>query len=655
MEGKAKREHWSGNIGFVLAAAGSAIGLGNIWKFPYITGENGGGAFVLVYLACICVIGIPVMLCEIVLGRHTQKNPVGAFRALTPKTSSSSHLLGLSLVLVGLGLLSLTHWGFGCVCVLLGLLVFRLSWTMVGFLGVFTGFVILSFYGVIAGWTLHYTFNGFSGGLGHQGMEHDKELLASILVDKYRVLPPGEVATLDRLAAEGRLSGDERKMMEEGMARRHVRKELESRYGLTPDPVLCLDTGLDRRGFDAEITGVLSRMLDGKILFNDVAAAYGGMETRAGSDGVSSPEMPKALKIALTGKRFSSFIDNPWKVIFYHFIFIAMCVGIVSMGVRNGIEKASKLLMPLLLLLVLALIVRGITLPGAIAGVRFYLSPDFSKLNPQSVLTALGHAFFSLSLGMGAMITYGSYMSKRENMFISTLSVVGLDTLMALLAGLAIFPAVFAEGFDPGQGPGLVFVTLPAVFNGMPMGSLWTGVFFLLLLVAALTSGVSLLEVVTAYFMDERKWNRVMAAVLPGIIIFLLGSLCALSFSDWERLKWLERGLTCLFGGAGSSFFEVLDNLGSNWFLPLGGLFTSLFVGWIWGTTRAVQEIRHGSSNFADVHLISLLAGLKDDPSHNCSEYHVLTLASMWGIFIRFISPVAVMIAFLHTVGWLKV
>jgi NSS family neurotransmitter:Na+ symporter len=254
---------------------------------------------------------------------------------------------------------------------------------------------------------------------------------------------------------------------------------------------------------------------------------------------------------------------------------------------------------------------------------------------------------------MGAIITYGSYLDRKQNIFTSTLAIVALDTLVALMAGLAMFPAVFAEGFDPAVGPGLVFQVLPTVFTKIPLGAFWAFLFFLLLLVAALTSGISLLEVVSAYFIDERKWSRKQATVFFGLVIFLLGSLCAISVADWSRIEWLHGILLKAFGRTKGSFFDVMDHISSNWLLPLGGLFISLFVGWVWGTRKAVDEIRRGSHNFADVHLVSLMAGLKDDPSHNAKE-HVITLATLWGIFIRFISPVAVTIAFLNTIGWLS-
>jgi len=519
------REHWSSGFGFILAAAGSAIGLGNIWKFPYITGENGGGAFVLVYLLCIAVIGLPVMLCEITMGRHTQRNPVGAFKKLSPASSTVAHLLGAGMVLTSVFLFCFGRWGWGGLSLVIGLLIFRYGWVAAGAMGVLAGFTILSFYSVVAGWTLGYMMQAVRGKL--------------------------------RFPTE------------------------------------------------------------------DLANAH-----------------------------FGAFISDPIWTVGCHFLFMLLCVLIVYKGVQSGIERWSKILMPMLFLILIALILRGLTLKGSAAGVRFFLSPDFSKLTGEGVLIALGHAFFSLSLGMGAMITYGSYVKREENIFISSLTITVLDTLVALMAGLAIFPAVFAMGFKPDAGPGLVFKVLPRLFAQMRGGRFWAALFFLLLLVAALTSGISLLEVVTAYFVDERGWGRREATIVFGFIIFELGALAAMSIGDWNNLEWMHQGLLYIFGSVKDSFFDVLDNLASNWMLPLGGMFICIFVGWIWGTRNAVAEIRHGSQNFADVHIISLLAGLKDDESHN-SEVHVLTLASIWGIFIRFVSPVAILIAFLHAIQWL--
>lgn len=519
-----KRETWQSSLGFILAAAGSAVGLGNIWRFPYTTGEHGGGAFVLIYLICVALIGLPVMLCEISLGRHTRRNPVGAFKQLNPPGCNVALLFGIGMIFCGVLMLIMRSFGWGILFTLIGGLIAKYRWTVVGIMGVVAGFVILSFYAVVAGWTVGY----------------------------------------------------------------------------------------------------IGKALTGRLAFDSMDAAAAS---------------------------FGGFIGNPFLAIACLFIFMALCIAIVCKGVQSGIERISKLLMPLLFLLLILLIVRGLTLPGAMAGVRYYLRPDFSMISGESILVALGLAFFSLSLGMGAMITYGSYVSKEQNLFTSTMAIVGLDVLVAFLAGLAVFPAVFALGFAPDSGPGLAFMALPTVFNQMPWGMFWAFLFFLLLVVAALTSGISLLEVVTAYWVDERRWKRRDATLVFGGCIFLLGTLCAVSVQNWDAIRPVHHVLAWLFTRIQPSFFDVMETA-SDWMLALGGLLTALFVGWIWGIRPAVDEIRHGSQNFADVHLWSVLAGLRDDPSHN-SEVHVHTIASVWGVFVRFVCPVAVVIAFLYTIGWL--
>jgi len=520
------RETWSGRVGFVLAAAGSAIGLGSIWRFPYITGENGGGAFMLVYLLCVAGVGIPVMICEIALGRRTQRNPVGCFRQLTPAASLLAHCLGGGMVITGIALLCFQAIGWGILALALGGLVFRSSWRLVGVMGVVAGFLILSYYSVIGGWAIGYILKAASGGL-----------------------------------------------------------------------------------------------------------AFGTVEQAKGA--------------------YLEFIGNPGIVIVYHGLFMLFCTVIVYKGVQRGIELACKLMVPLLFAIMLILMLRALTLPGAIAGVSFCFTPDFTKLSARSVLIALGHAFFTLSLGMGAMITYGSYLNREDNIFISSLWITGLDTLVSVLSCLMIFPAVFAMGFAPGEGPGLVFQVVPAVFHRLPLGPLWGTLFFILLSLAALASGISLLEVVTAYFVDEHRVSRRTAAVTTGTAIFALGCLSAISMQNWDALPAVASAVRVCFGSARASFFDLLDNLTCNWMLPLGGLLICLFVGWIWGTQKALEEIRHGSRNFGDVHLLTLLAGLKDDPSHN-ARVHALTLASVWGVFVRIVCPVAILITFLHTVGWLR-
>ncbi len=613
------REHWGSGLGFVLAAAGSAIGLGNIWKFPYITGENGGGAFVLVYLLCIVAIGLPVMLCEITLGRHTQRNPVGAFKAVSPRSSTVAHLIGAAILLNAFFLFCFGHWATGLLAVALGLLVFRLGWVVVGAMGVLAGFVILSFYSVVAGWTIGYMVEEGTGRLSTDPGDQSPTLLAEIILAKVQVPPPALVKEL----ADRKAPAKETELELATAAREATLDYLQQQAGADAIPAdwQTLSDPLFREAAVKALTPLPKEQLTEQSV-----QLYGGMV----EDEAGKAVYPHELETAISGLRFGESIASPSYAVGFHLLFMALCVGIVAMGVQKGIESSSKVLMPLLFLLLVALIVRGLTLPGAIKGVQFFLSPDFSKLTAQSVLEALGHAFFSLSLGMGAMITYGSYVDRKSNLFVSSLSIVALDTLVALLAGLAIFPAVFAMNYRPDVGPGLVFKVLPAVFQQITWGPMWAAVFFLLLLVAALTSGISLLEVVTAYFVDELNWSRRQAAVVFGTVIAIVGAFCAVN----------------------GAFFDLLDNLASNWMLPLGGMFIALFVGWIWGTKKAVDEIRHGSHNFADVHLMSLLAGLKDDESHN-SEVHVFTLASLWGVFIRFVAPVFVLIVFLWKIGWL--
>ncbi len=439
-----KRGLWATRMGFILAASGSAVGLGNVWKFPYITGQNGGGAFVLVYLICIALVGLPIMLAEFTIGRKTSLNPVGAFYELRPGT----------------------------------------PWVGIGFMGVLAGFLILSFYGVVGGWTLAYMVN-------------------------------------------------------------------------------ALTHSLDQ--------------------FTNPAEA---------------------------GKFFGSFIGNTGEVIFYHAAFMGLTIAIVIKGVHGGIEKACEILMPTLVLMLIILMIRALTLDGAMEGLKFYLYPDFSKLSGEAILLAMGQAFFSLSLGMGAMITYGSYLPPQENLTSATLYVVLFDTLIALLMGLVIFPAVFAMGLEPTGGPGLVFSVLPAVFTGMPLGWAASILFFILLAIAALTSAISLLEVVVAYFIDQKGWERKKAVLTMGLVIFAIGIPSGLSF-----------GLLAGFKPLGMNFFDHIDNIATNYLLPIGGMMTAVFVGWIWGTEEAHKEIERHETTFR--------------------------WAAYWEFVVRYIAPVAVAIVFI--------
>lgn len=447
----ANRDSFATTFGVIAAAAGSAIGLGNIWKFPYITGMNGGAAFIIVYLVCIAVIGFPVMLSEFLIGRKAGRNAIGSFKKLSPGT----------------------------------------PWFLTGWMGFLAAFMILSFYGVVAGWSLYYTVQSVIGGLS----------------------------------------------------------------GLSPEEM---------------------------------------------------------------GNFFGGFISGTAGPIFWQVLFMVVTGFIVYSGIKNGIEKWSKLLMPLLLLLIIVLDIRALTLPGSAGGVEFLFKPDFSKLTAAGVLVALGHAFFSLSLGMGTMITYGSYISKKENLGKTAVQVTIADTVIALLAGIAIFPAVFAFGIEPGAGPGLVFITLPNVFNMMPGGVIWSTIFFLLLSVAALTSAISILEVVVAYFSEELNMTRHKATVFATTAITIVGFFCSLSMGPMSEFL--------IFG---KNFFDLMDWTSANLLLPLGGLFITLYVGWVWGPQKTKEELsNNGQLTVSYIGILMLLC--------------------------RILAPFAIAIVFLNGIGILQ-
>lgn len=319
-----------------------------------------------------------------------------------------------------------------------------------------------------------------------------------------------------------------------------------------------------------------------------------------------------------TGEYFNAFISGNFQPIFWHFLFMAATAYIVYKGIAGGIEKYSKVMMPGLLILLIIVIIRSVTLPGAGEGLKFYLKPDFSKLNAETIVAALGQVFFSLSLGMGAMITYGSYLSDDENLSRSAMIVPFMDTAAALLAGFAMLPAVFAFGFEPGQGPGLIFVTVPAVFTKIPFGAIFGLMFFLLIFFAAITSSISLLEVCVSFLIDQLKWMRNKATTVLALICFGIGIPASLSFGPISE--------TLIFG---KNFFDLLDFVSSNILLPLGGLMMCIFIGYVWGIDKSVAEIvKDGKFEFK--------------------------IRKFWTVLVKYIAPIAVIIVFLNAIGIIK-
>ena len=341
-----------------------------------------------------------------------------------------------------------------------------------------------------------------------------------------------------------------------------------------------------------------------------------------------------------------------WPVIGCTVLFMVLCAAICFSGVRKGIERWSKVLMPLLFVLLIVLILRGVSLPGADKGLKFFLSPDFSRLSANSVIAAMGHSFFSLSLGMGIVLTYGSYLGRKENLVKSAISVLALDTMAAMMAGLAIFPAVFAMGFKETSGPVLVYETLPAAFNHLPGGWLWNGLFFMMIAVAAFTSEMSLLEPPTQILVDEFKMKRRKAVALVAVICIAFGVVCSLAMSNWDRLPEVRNFLMTVWNGEISpSLFLTLDNFSCNWLLPLCGLILSIYIGWIWGVRKALKEMRQGTRGGVNGNLWLIISGIRDDSGSGGRKVSLFSLAVIWGFFVRFITPAMVFAAFLNAAG----
>ncbi|MCL1973657.1 MAG: sodium-dependent transporter [Bacteroidetes bacterium] len=444
------RDHFGSQFGVLVAVAGSAVGLGNFWRFPYLVGTYGGAAFIIVYILFVLFLCLPIMFSEFVIGRRSQSNALGAFKKLAPGTG---------------------WWGIGILCVA-------------------ASFAILSFYCVIGGWTIEYMYQSVIG------------------------------------------------------------------------------------GFSADSV--------------------------------------------VQNQHFTDFSTSPFRPILWHLVFLGMSAFIVVAGIKNGIEKYAKILMPILLVMIIFIAVRVLFLPGASQGVSFLFRPDFSKITGQSLLAALGQAFFSLSLGMGCIITYASYVKKEESIVkLGTYSSFA-DLGFAMLAGLAIMPAVFAFGISPSEGPSLVFVTLPLIFAQLPLGNIFAFVFFASLLIAAITSSISLIEVVTAYFTEELKVSRRLSVAITSAVVVVTGSLSALSFGVLKEVKIFGKG-----------FFDMFDYLASNILLPIGGLLIVIFIGWVLSKSAVKEELSSGG------------------------RYKVPIFGVVMFI-LKFVAPVAIALIFLNSLGFLK-
>ena len=442
---------WSSRWAFILAATGSAVGLGNIWKFPYVAGENGGGAFVLIYLACILLIGLPIMMSEVMLGRRGRQSPINTMATLAEEIGVSRY------------------------------------WKLLGWGGLLAGFFILSFYSVIAGWTLAYVFRAAAGAF----------------------------------------------------------------------------------------TGATAESVEGI---------------------------------------FTSLVSDPERLLAWHTIFMVMTVVVVARGVKSGLEKAVRFLMPTLFILLIVMVGYAMNTGHFGEALAFMFKPDFGAITAEGVLAAMGQAFFSLSLGMGAIMIYGSYLSSHASITQTTFTIAMADTLVAILAGMAIFPIVFAYGLEPAAGPGLVFQVLPLALGNIPGGTFFATLFFVLLVFAAWTSAISLVEPAVAWLVENHGMNRVTASAWVGIGVWLLGIGSMLSFNVWADVKLL----------GGMNFFDLLDFVTSNVMLPLGGLFIAVFAGYILPRGASAEEL----------HL-------------NDTRYR------LWHFLVRYVAPAAVALIFLNAIGLL--
>ena len=440
---------WSSRFAFILAATGSAVGLGNIWKFPYITGENGGGAFVIIYLICILVIGIPIMIAETMIGRRGRQSPINTMQTLAKEAGADR------------------------------------NWHFLGWMGVIAGFLILSYYSVIAGWAASYVIKAITGSFSN--------------------------------------------------------------------------------GNATQI----------KILFDD-------------------------------------FIASPLQLIFWHSLFMLATMLVVAKGVKGGLEKAVRFLMPSLFMILLLMVGYAMSTNAYQQGLTFMFNPDFSKITGDSVLSAMGHAFFTLSLGMGAIMVYGSYLPGNISIAKTSFLIAGADTAVALLAGIAIFPIVFSNGLEASAGPGLIFQTLPIAFGKMSGGLVFGTLFFIMLVFAALSSSISLIEPAVAWLVENQNINRNKASIGAGLLTWTLGLGTVFSFNIWSEFKIMDR-----------TVFDLLDYITANLMLPIGGFFVAVFAGWIMQRKHSEAELE----------------------MENAQAY------SLWKFLVCYLSPVAVFLVFLNVVG----
>lgn len=508
-----KRDHWSSRAGLILAAAGSAVGLGNLWKFPYIAWENGGGLFILIYLVAIILVGFPIMITEVGIGKISERDPVGAFR-----------LLG--------GHKSPFRW--------------------VGLMGIASAFLILSFYSIVAGWAIQYSFHSITGKFGEVPAAQVATLMES----------PKNVELVKTTALNEALSKD---------LSDHDKKEMLRDANLYPPPPVGTELSSYTNELWLPASGGIKESLEKTGKLDKWKSLF---HQRYVDSKEYDQWLAHTLRPAHSTNIFLELVDDPVKKIFFHLIIMLITTLIVIGGIHSGIEKFAKIFMPVLFLLMGVLVVNSLMLDTEQQGVRYLVFGDISKLKAESIITALGHAFFTLSLGMGAMMTYGSYMKKTGNLLNASIWITAMDTIVAILACLMIYPIIFVYGLTPSSSSvGILFTTLPLEFFNFQGGAILSLFFYLLVLLAALTSAISLLEVVVTYFVDEKSWNRKKSVLVAAGLIFLFGVPSAFY----------------------ESFFDFVDSLTSNFMLPVGGLLIALFAGYKMDIDRFQEELdAHG-------------------------------------------------------------